>query len=56
MPSLSGSGYPFVGCVRAADDGRGDIILKYVESQDEVFRVWGGNGGGVDSSPSIDSS
>ena len=37
--SLSISGYPIGGCVQAADDRRGDIILGKAYSPGEVFVV-----------------
>ena len=44
LPPLSGSGHP-VGCgVRAADDGRGTIILEEAAIQGSVFGVWGVDG------------
>ena len=54
MSSLSGSGHPVGGVVRAADDRRGGIIPGEAESQGAVFGLWGGNDNGVAGSPSID--
>ena len=54
MLSLICSGYSVGGNVQVVDDGRGAIIPIELESQGEVFGVWGGNGGGVAVSPSTD--
>ena len=54
MLSLICSGTSVGGDVKAVDDRRWAIIPINLESQGEVFRMWGGNGGGVSGSPSID--
>ena len=54
MSYLPGSGYPVGGVIQASDDRIGYNIPGELESQVEVFGVWGENGGGVTGSPSID--